>query len=160
MVAMERRELERSEDLHREALAIRRELDDAHCSATSHIELGRLELLRGEPAGAAGHFREGVTLLRQCGVRHTLVGALEGLAEVEAAAGDGARAGRLLGAAEVIRESNGTLRIAEQDPARRRTIAALEARLGQGPMRSAWIEGRAAPLEKLLDEAIADGASA
>ncbi len=75
---------------------------------------------------------------------------LEGLAAVGAAEGDSADAARLLGAAEVLRETIGAPAGAYEEAIRLDTVAAVRQELGEDKFGAAWAEGRAMPLEQAV----------
>lgn len=71
------------------------------------VGLGYCHLRLDEPDVAAKHFDDGVQLGRRAGDKTIVLAGFIGLAGVAAAKGDAMRAGRLLGAAEVIMETLG-----------------------------------------------------
>jgi non-specific serine/threonine protein kinase len=79
---------------------------------------------------------------------------LDGLAGVAAAQARPARAARLLGAAEALREAIGAPTPPAGRAAHEREVAALRAALDGEAYAAAWADGRALPLERAVDYAM------
>jgi hypothetical protein len=109
-------------------------------------ELGDLER-------AAALARDSVSLGRNLGNAFTLVYGLGVLAAVAAAEGDGARAGRLWGAVEMLEES-GEARL---DPTDRGRYEAAVLASSDAQLESARLEGRAIGLDEAVEYALARG---
>jgi DNA-binding CsgD family transcriptional regulator len=116
-------------------------------------------LAEGNPDQAAAHFAESLRMLWDLGARQHLPQCLQGLADVACARSQPARAARLLGMAEALREAIGT----PLPPAERerydRGVAAVRASLGEEAFAAALATGRALPLAEAVAEAcaVADG---
>jgi predicted ATPase len=150
-VALRRGDLAGAESLMEEALAVRRDLDDAHCSGNSLIDLARIALMRKDRPQARRMLRESIDLLRKAGVRHDIADALEGLGDVAIAEERLESAARLFGAADAIREVSGTVPAPRDRDSHARTLAELRTRIDPAIFRAAWISGRAARLDALLE---------
>src|SRR5213078_217145 len=96
-IAMYRGEHDNARALLEEGLAIRRELNDDHCSGNSLALLGRLALRRQDSAQAQVLLHESVRLLLKAGARASLASALEVLAGAEVRGAHAARAAQLMG---------------------------------------------------------------
>ncbi len=123
--------------------------------ALSLLNLGITARLQGEYARAVAHYAECLPLFQQVGDTRGAGGCLEELGGVAAALGHLARAARLFGAAEAVRDALG----APQGPVDRqdhdRTVAGVRAALGADALATAWVAGRALPLEQAVAEALA-----
>jgi non-specific serine/threonine protein kinase len=117
--------------------------------------LGELAWRQGDQAGAATHFREAISLTPPEDEPEYLAESLDGLAAVEAARGMSARAARLLGAADAIRQFIGPS--SAYQPAREAATGAARAALGEAAFAAAWAAGRALPPAAAAAEALADG---
>jgi non-specific serine/threonine protein kinase len=80
--------------------------------------------------------------------------ALDGCACLAAASGHAARAARLFGQAEFLRETVGVVGPASLRRLRDQWVAATRARLSKGALQAAWAEGRALTLEQAKEEAL------
>ena len=102
-----RRRLERSAALHEEALALFRELGDLRSIAMCLNALGMTALERGSYELARPLFEEDLRLLSKLREKVGIQQGLMGMAAVFGARGDPARAARLWGAEEALREALG-----------------------------------------------------
>src|SRR5260370_593320 len=98
---------QRAADLHAESLALWRELGDRWGVAASLHDLARATNRLGEAWRAAGLLSESLALFAELGVRQGTAACLEGLAGGAITADRPLDAGRLLGAAEAVREAIG-----------------------------------------------------
>jgi hypothetical protein len=84
--------------------------------------------------------------------------ALEGHAAADAAQGQCARAVRLFGAAEVLREALGAPRYGHQRAIRNRALASVSASLGEAAFTAACTAGRAMTPEEAIALALGEEA--
>src|SRR5204862_4919650 len=117
--------------------------------------LGIAELVEGRLDRADELLRESLEHSESIGSQFGTFNALVGLGAVAAAQGAGARAARLLGAAQALREQAGagTLEVLEarlHDDALRRIADGLD----EEELRAAWAEGRGLALEEAVREAL------
>jgi len=108
--------------------------------------LGEIALRRGDLFRARTQRTEALKLRRQVQDRPGLAESLEGLAEVDAAAGHSRRAALLLGAAERVREQWECPLPPRRREARRRLVETLREALQDG-YHQAWTEGYGMDLE-------------
>jgi len=145
---------ERARALIEESLAIKRELGDRQNIAIALNCLGELALVGGDPAAARARYAESLTISRVVDDRWSTVVALEGLAACAALTGLAARAARVWGCAEALREAIN----ARMDPASlasyERTVAAARATLLVAEWAAAWGHGRALPLAEASASAL------
>lgn len=104
MVAYWLRDYETAQALHQESLTIRRPLGDRRGAAISLINLGMVAYCQGDYAAAQALHQESLRIKRALG-GEGIAESLEGLAAVTGARGEAARAARLLGAADALRET-------------------------------------------------------
>ena len=81
------------------------------------------------------------------GDKVTMASSLEGLAVALSAQSEWAKAARLWGAAEALRQSIGAPRHAIDRPSYEQAVAEARARLGPPAFADAWTEGRAREME-------------
>ncbi len=128
--------------------------------------LGQVARAQGQHARAAALYAESLEIQRAEGLRSGIADCLEGLAATTAQraeeAGGAARsrrerwklAARLFGAAEALREAVRLPRPPIDRAAHAAPLALAQAQLGP-EFAAAWEAGRAAPLERAVDEALA-----
>jgi non-specific serine/threonine protein kinase len=128
---------------HEEALRICREHGYTFGIIRSLRDLGDVDRDRGDFASAVAWYRESVELLGEQGDLRAVADSLAGTALAAAAWRQPARAVRLLGAAEALRERFGGAFILPTDrAAHERTLAAIRSALDEPTIRSAWTAGR------------------
>jgi predicted ATPase/transcriptional regulator with XRE-family HTH domain len=144
------------EPLQAEGLACLRRAGDKMFTAMLLDNMGQVAQYLGDYERAQRRHREGLALFRALEDYRGLAMALERLAGLAARLGRPVRAARLLGGAQVLRESVGAP-IEMVDRADHAQTVAL-AQAGQDPaaFAAAWAEGRALGLEALLAEAELD----
>jgi hypothetical protein len=153
-VAHAERDLTRAQVLYEQSLAAFAP-DDAFRPFVL-ADLGQVALDRGDHPLAAAVFRNMIDEYREAG--WTIPNALEGLAALAAACGDGARAARLWGAAEIYREAHNLPLDRYERPIYERTLAIARPRFDADAFAAAWAEGRAMPLENTLAETLSEQA--
>lgn len=89
------------------SLALSRAIHDDLGTTLSLHHLGWAHLLAGEVDAARTVFDESLALSSRLGYSEGVAYGLEGLVSIAASSGDAERAGRLLGAAETLREQTG-----------------------------------------------------
>ncbi len=137
----------RAVGLLEEALRVARENGDR--IATAHILKAQGDqAAREKPDDARSLYQESLRIFRDVGARVHAVGALEGLAALDAALGKPARAARLLGAAHALRGATG----ATAD-ARSEVLDSLKTALGAS-FAAEWEAGRALPFAGATDLAL------
>ena len=145
---------------YEEAAALSRELQDDWALSAALRGLGRLACRERDFPAAVAHLQESLAVLRQHPDRFFVSRGLQTLAEALTAQGEPARAARLFGAAESLRETIG-LSIypffrEEYDQA----VLALRSALGEEGLASLWAEGRGLSLEQAVAHALSDPALA
>jgi ATP/maltotriose-dependent transcriptional regulator MalT len=160
MAALYEGDYELSGALGTEALAIYRELGDTRGIVICHVGLGLTELAKGDHEQAALLFEKTLRLLRGPGEKSAVAYALLGLAGADAARGEPARAGRLWGAAEALREESGVT-LSHWDlygyDYEGRVSAARNMLGDEGAWEGAWAEGRAMTPDQAVEYALSTG---
>ena len=132
-------DLDEAESRGREALA---GLDAGSFNHACTLEiLGETARRAGDPERARDRFRDGLREFVALGDGGGMADCLEGLARLAADTGDTARAGRLLGGAETLRETRGRRPIRADEPPPEVPEAARE-------------EGRGLSLDEAVDDAL------
>jgi predicted ATPase/class 3 adenylate cyclase len=138
------------------SLVLARQMGDQMGIAATLINLGEVALEQGRYGEADALHHESLKLYQEVGDLHGILLCLERLAAVAGAHGDGARAARLLGAAEALRESMGTQVHPSNLPGYERMVATARALVDGATWTAEWAAGRALP----LDQAVAYAATA
>jgi predicted ATPase len=139
-----------------EAIVLQRELDDRDGLSISLHNLSRTEIKRGRTKVAPSLLAESIELALALGYREVIANCLQGCAELAAGAGDLERAARISGASLAIFDEIGVRLVGETEDDYLALRATLVAGLGEQRVDELEAEGRAAP----RDEAIADALAA
>jgi tetratricopeptide (TPR) repeat protein len=121
--------------------------------------LGTLVHAQGDRAQARAILREALLLQQQFAphnVYSEFLDSLEACAGVAVGQGQAVQAARLMGAAEVLRRTNGVQMPPSAGPAYRRAVAAARAQLGDTAFAAAWSGGQSLTLEQAIAEALAE----
>jgi hypothetical protein len=141
-----------------ECLSLYQEMNDEFNVATTVGWLGLLVIWSGDEHDLAERFlTEGLVLNRKIGNSAYGVYCLEGFAGLAGERGQGARAARLWGAAEALRESIGSPPTPEARPYYEGSIAAARALLGERAWEAAFAEGSAMSPEEAAGYALGEG---
>jgi ATP/maltotriose-dependent transcriptional regulator MalT len=140
-----------AESLLETSLKMRQELADQFGIPRCLHDLGAVALGRGDLAHAYTRFSQALAVFRDQGDKRNAIKCLEGLAGVAAAAGQVVQAARLLGAAQVARESIGVPLPITWRANYDRALSVVRERLDQAPFASAWAEGRAMSPEQAIE---------
>jgi len=143
----------RAKGIFTEALASARKTGGRQAAAVSAANLGLIALFEGDHDRATAFLHDGLALSQDLGHRLEVVNCLEPLAALAGARGEPARAARLWGAAEALREAIGS-------PISPADLGLLEpyltearARLGEAGWRSALAEGQVMTYEAAVSYA-------
>ena len=158
LAALYEGDYERSGALARESLAIYRELGDTRGVFMCHIGLGYGELVKGDPEPAAALLEEALRLLRGSEDKFCLAYGFFGLAAVAEAQAEPARAARLWGATEALREEIGVDSLSHWElhtyDYEGRVSAARNMLGDEGAWERAWAEGRAMTPDQAVEYAL------
>jgi predicted ATPase/DNA-binding SARP family transcriptional activator/ATP/maltotriose-dependent transcriptional regulator MalT len=141
--------------LYEQSLTIWRELRDKQGAALSIHNLGRVERLEGDGKAARTLQEQSLSLRREVGDRHGIACSLEELACLAAEEGELARAGRLWGAADALREALGSPLPPNERERHDRAVKAARSGMSREIFASAWAEGRTMTLEQAIEYALA-----
>ncbi|MGE3594408.1 MAG: helix-turn-helix domain-containing protein [Dehalococcoidia bacterium] len=142
--------------LFEESLGLFREMGGSPPMADVLFDLARLHLRESDPRSSAALFLEGFELAYRHGARWRCAAALQGLAEAARLGGQPARATRLFGAAEALRDASGAELPASAREDHDRALADARARLDSVTFAAAWAAGRAMTLDEALVYATQD----
>jgi tetratricopeptide (TPR) repeat protein len=156
-VARQRGEYERAKTLGMESLFLYQEMTDEFNVATTVGWMGLLTVWSGDEHDLAEEFlTEGLALNREIGNWAYGAYCLEGFAGLAGARGQGARAARLWGAAEALRESIGAPPTPEARPYYERSMVAARAQLGEAAWEAAFAQGMAMAPEEAAEYALGE----
>jgi predicted ATPase/DNA-binding SARP family transcriptional activator/class 3 adenylate cyclase len=142
--------------LYEESLTIERELANKRNVAGSLQNLADVVSYQGDYEAACSLYEESLSIHRELGDDPGIVRGLARLAGAAAAQGRPERAARLFGAAEALREASGTVMEPGERAAYECAVATARAQLREDEFASAWVQGRAMPLDQALEYALAE----
>jgi predicted ATPase/DNA-binding CsgD family transcriptional regulator len=154
LVALSESETAKAFSLIQESLTILREMDARWCIAMALQFLGRVEAQQCELPAARNSYQESLALCRQVGEKWIIPWNVEGLASVVATQGEFRWAAQLWGAAEALREGIAAPLPPYDRPSYEQAVAAARRELGEEAFASAWVAGRATPLEQVIAQAL------
>jgi predicted ATPase/DNA-binding SARP family transcriptional activator len=134
------------------ALELSTRLGDRQAESSIKLNLGIALFEMGEIQKASTMFTESFTVARELGFKAQLADVLDAFGFDAARAMQYYRAARLMGAAEALRESAGTVVMFVD--VHDRVVASIVAALGSDGLGRAWVEGRALELDDALDYAL------
>jgi non-specific serine/threonine protein kinase len=155
LVAYARGDYEKSKALNDETLTLMQQVGDRALTYPL-VGLGHLAQREGDYSRAVALYREAMNNSRQLGNMRFIALCLDGIAGAYVAQGEAARAARLLGAAEAIREMINTPIPRTWRADQERDKAAALAALSKADFSLAWAEGRAMTPEQSMAYALAD----
>ena len=137
-------------------LQTRQAQGDRHGLATSHVNIGSIELRLGNLEQARLHILESISIDHELGILHGVAGSLETYAEYALKAGELAMAVRTLAVAASLRAAI-SVPIPEQDRANVESLREqVAAAMPPDQFSIAWEEASQAPVEELVSELLAD----
>jgi predicted ATPase/transcriptional regulator with XRE-family HTH domain len=137
-----------------EALAGYERIGDERFHARCLGYLGLASLLEDDPRRARALFVQSLSAFGELGEPGGTAEGLVGLAAVDAAAGQHARAAMLAGAGERLRDSYAGRELPLEHRTNGRYLASAEVALGKEAWADAWASGRDLPLEEAIDLAV------
>jgi tetratricopeptide (TPR) repeat protein len=153
-IAAGRGDYERALGLFEEILAINRARDDYHLVALALLNLGSTTLMLGDVERAGDLLRDSLVAAREIGQVEYYMHGFAALGMVYARA-DPARAARLLGRADALREETASREADEFElRVRGETEAELRARLAEDAYAAAYAEGRSLAVDDALELAL------
>jgi non-specific serine/threonine protein kinase len=130
------------------------EQDDTYTTGAVLINLGRVARHRGDYRLAQSLLVQSLRLHWDHRNRYGMIGSLRGLGQTCVRTGEPETAAQLFGAVDGLREAIGA-RYPEPRPAYLQTVERLRRQLGDERFALLWTEGRAMPLDKLVEQEIA-----
>ena len=137
------------------ALAAYEEIGDERFRARCVGYLGLTSLIEDDPDRARALFAQSLSVFRQLAEPGGTAEGLVGIAAVEAATGNLARASTLAGAAARLRESYAGRELPLDRRTTNRYLTSAESHLGEGAWSEAHVRGRNLPLAEAIDLALA-----
>jgi ATP/maltotriose-dependent transcriptional regulator MalT len=150
LVALQQGNASTARRLAEESVALSSETEFPFGTAWFLADLARVEARQGDHAAAHAHYEHGLAIASKIGGKLLIPIFLEGLANLLATQGEPARAARLWGAAEGLRESMGVPIWPVERAAYERTVERVRAQLGEQAFAAAWNEGRMTSPEQVL----------
>jgi predicted ATPase/DNA-binding SARP family transcriptional activator/DNA-binding CsgD family transcriptional regulator len=156
LVALSRGDLGLSAALHEESLELLREIGDTQGMISALVNLAAIALARGDHEGAEPLLREALLLGRDTDMKSVVQHCLYGLGCVAAGREHPARAARLWGAMDGIRERHGLhlTPLAFSLTGYEGRLAAAREAIGEEMFAAAWEEGKAMPLDHAIEYAL------
>jgi predicted ATPase/DNA-binding CsgD family transcriptional regulator len=156
LAAVARHEYDRAVALHEEGLALSREAGDGLAIVLS-LGVGAFAFLgRGDYGRARALFEEGLALSRQSKMMHVTAFHLYAAAASAGTQGRSARAARLWGATEALREAIGTILSPVERHVYGPYIDAARARLDEEEWEAARAQGRTMSTEEAIEYALSE----
>lgn len=143
----------RAREMHAESMKIFKSLNDSRSIAISLLSQGDLERMDGNIAAAETAYRESLRLMNEISYRTGLAACLEGFGIVLAER-DQEAAGRLFGAASLLRERLGSPIPPQAKKDYEEAQAKVEASVGKDRMDQVLMEGRRMGTERAVDYAL------
>jgi predicted ATPase/DNA-binding winged helix-turn-helix (wHTH) protein len=153
--ALKRGDLDRAVDYLEECLDVSRALGYRQNSGHALGSLGDVARLRGDYERAVACFKEALETFRGLGDKRGVAYALESFAQTASAQGQSAVALRLSGAATSLREASSLALTAPERAILESGIEAARRELGSTEAERAFAEGRAMPLARAVEIALA-----
>lgn len=146
-LALQQGDAAKARSLLEESVLLYREMGSRWGTAGSFSLLGRVATFQGDHTAARALYEESLALAREGNFKWHIALSLEGLAGVVAVQGEPARAARLWGTAERLRDTIRSPIPPVERALYERSIAAARTQLGEKAFAAAWVEGRSMPLE-------------
>jgi non-specific serine/threonine protein kinase len=158
LVALERSDYPRAEQLLGETLAVARQVGDQVLVPRAMLNLGHTVLRRGDRQRAEGLVRAALRLLREVGDRAQICDGINNLAITATGAAQHARAVRLFGALQGLSEAMDVPfpPFDHASSGHDASVAACRAALGAEEFEAGWASGRAVTLEQAIELALAE----
>jgi tetratricopeptide (TPR) repeat protein len=153
-IAMWEGEHSRARALLQESLAIFREVKEKHSSVWALNSLAWIGWHEGEVATARAHLVEALGLCRETGRYWESIDTLVSAGHLAQRQCSPARAARLFGAAEALRESIGEAMPPVERAGYEGSLTAVRAALGEERFAAAWAEGQALSREQAIQYAL------
>lgn len=148
------RDYPRARELYQESAELGRSLGDERRVAMEVINLGSVEFLAENFDEAARYYAEGLKKAHALGNTYLLPTPLIGLGAITAVRGEGGRAATLLAKGEALVEATGGVLDPDDQPLFDQGVTMARAATDEKTFTAAWAEGRAMPLEQVIEYAL------
>jgi predicted ATPase/serine/threonine protein kinase len=156
-LAREEGEWDEARERYEQALALHNHAGSQVGVSTALTNLGAVAYAAGDLEAAGASYRDALVIAQALGDREGISYCLEGLGAVAAGRRAWARAARLGGAAEALREAVGAPLQLLEERLHEGWVARLRAALDTTTREAEWTRGRATTPEEAISEALADG---
>jgi predicted ATPase len=156
MLELDRGQHMRAQKVFEETLALCRELDNRYGLSFVLNNLSLVALAEGAYERVPPLLRESLSLARELGSREKIGCVLETLASLASARDDARTAARLFGAAEALRDTIGVPMSNPEQAMHDRYLERARALIGDDAWQAAVADGRATPLEPLIERTLID----
>lgn len=147
---------EAARSFYEESLTVARRCGHPSSIAIALANLGVVALRQGDHERAKPIFRDGLVIMKKLGDTRNMIAVLSALAGVAIAEGKPERAGRLLGAADSLRDATGVLTTPADRAEQQRNLVSAREALDPDTFASSWAAGKAMTLDEVVEYALAD----
>jgi tetratricopeptide (TPR) repeat protein len=140
--------------LYEKSIELRESLGDERGVAMEVINLGSVEFLAENFDEAARYYVDGLKKAHALRNTYLLPGPLIGLGAIAATRGEGGRAATLLAKGEALVEATGGVLDPDDQPLFDQGVSMARAATDEQTFTAAWAEGRAMPLEQVIEYAL------
>lgn len=144
----------RAREFYQESAELGRSLGDERGVAMEIINLGSVEFLAENFDEAAMYYVDGLKKAHALRNTYLLPGPLIGLGAIAATRGEGGRAATLLAKGEALVEATGGVLDPDDQPLFDQGVSMARAATDEQTFTAAWAEGRAMPLEQVIEYAL------
>jgi len=155
-VARHRGKYEQAKELCMKSISLFREIEDISFLTQGLSLLGMIAAYNGDYEAAAKLISEGLPLALELGNEYCVAWNLEASAALAGAKAEEARAARLYGAAEALRDAIGAPLAPVDRPDYERHLTAARAQLDEAAWEKAWAEGQVMALEEAVEYALSE----
>ncbi len=155
-IAYHEGDLELAQERYSAALGINREMGNVGWVSVALLGLGNVAVRRNDPEEACRCLRESLEIARDRGDKRIIAEALSGYARVAASLNRKDLAVHLYAASERLRQEMGLAAAPVEARALEQEIAGLRIGLGEESFRRAWSDGASAPVEAVVERALAE----
>ena len=153
-VARDQGDFAAARTLYERGLEIFRELGDRWGIAGTLADLGSLERVQGNYSAATSLYRESIKIFQELDHKRGIARLLECFACAAGAQGETERSLRLAGAAAALRQKIGAPLTSVEQAKLEASLQAARQALTNAVAATAWLEGRALPVERAIEEAL------
>ena len=153
-LAAQRGQLAQARAFYDEGQALARHMGLRQLSASTACNIGELALDQHNLALACASFKDGLATAFELGEQVIVSCCLDGLAQLCLRTSRAASAARLFASGELLRETIGSPLSAVELERHERSMTTLQAQLDRDAFAHEWAQGRVAPLERIVAQAM------